>query len=177
MQLSRRVTHLITEMALVRTRKKALKYYLLAENSNHIEAQNSVGSLYQGSEQYTQALSWYQQASDSGHIRATHNLAYLYDLGLGIPQNRRTAHDLYEKAAMGGWAESMWNLANMYGAGQLGERDLITACVWTYLASSHAKSHETELSRMTSTSKQYLASELSREQLNECRQLAKTKIP
>lgn len=59
------------------------------------------------------------------------NLAYLYDLGLGVKQDRRRAFELYSRAADLGWAEAMWNIANMYGAGQLGQPDLVAACTWT----------------------------------------------
>jgi hypothetical protein len=79
-------------------------------------------------------LPWYELASKQGHALATNNLAYLYDLGLGVPQDRRRAADLYLQSANLGWPEAMWNLANMYGAGQLGPTDFEAAWVWTLRA-------------------------------------------
>lgn len=125
--------------------EKAMKYYLMAAEQGYAEAQNSVGSGLQAEERYSEALTWYQLAAGQGHALATNNLAYLYDLGLGVPQDRQKAFDLYSQAADLGWAEAMWNIANMYGAGQLGEVDMLSACVWTVRANRYADANNHEL--------------------------------
>jgi uncharacterized protein len=117
---------------------EAEKWYLRAAEGGYAEAQNSVGSLLQARGQYAEARQWYEKASNQGHALATNNLAYLYDLGRGVPQDRRKGFELYSRAADLGWAEAMWNLANMYGAGQLGKPDLLAACTWTVRAQKHA---------------------------------------
>ncbi len=114
--------------------KAVMKWYLMAAEQGLAEAQNSVGSLLQTEKRYAEALAWYEKAAAQGHAQATNNLAYLHDLGLGVAQDRRKGFDLYLRAADLGWAEAMWNIANMYGAGQLGEKDLVNACIWAMRA-------------------------------------------
>ena len=67
----------------------ATKYYRMAAERGHAEAQNSVGSGLQAEKRYAEALPWYERASAQGHALATNNLAYLYDLGLGVKQDRQ----------------------------------------------------------------------------------------
>src|SRR5690349_13967026 len=117
---------------------EAEKWYRRAAESGLADAQNSVGSILQARGQYAEALPWYEKASNQGHAPATNNLAYLHDLGRGVPQDRRKGFELYSKAADLGWAEAMWNLANMYGAGQLGQPDLVAACTWIVRAQRFA---------------------------------------
>ena len=57
-----------------------------------------------------------------------------------MKQDRQKAFGLYTRAADLGWAEAMWNIANMYGAGQIGEgKDMFMACVWTLRARAHSE--------------------------------------
>jgi len=113
-----------------RNGEEAMKWYRMAAERGHVEAQNSVGSGLQAEKRYEEALPWYEKASTQGHALATNNLAYLYDLGLGVKQDRRKGFELYSRAADLGWVEAMWNIANMYGAGQLGPPDMVAACTW-----------------------------------------------
>ena len=108
----------------------AEQWYRRAAEGGYAEAQNSVGSIHQERREYAAALPWFEKASKQGHALATNNLAYLYDLGRGVPQDRRKGFEFYSRAADLGWAEAMWNIANMYGAGQLGKTDLVAACTW-----------------------------------------------
>jgi TPR repeat protein len=118
--------------------EEAMKWYRMAAERGLAEAQNSVGSGLQAEKRYDEALPWYEKASAQGHALATNNLAYLYDLGLGVKQNRKKGFELYSRAADLGWAEAMWNIANMYGAGQLGQPDLVAACTWAVRAQRFA---------------------------------------
>src|SRR5258706_636075 len=59
-----------------RSGENAIKYYLMAAERGHVEAQNSVGSGLQAEKRYTEALPWYERASAQGHPLATNNLAY-----------------------------------------------------------------------------------------------------
>lgn len=113
---------------------QATKWYRRAAEAGHANAQNSMGSIMQAEKRYEEARSWYERAAAQGQPLAINSLGYLYDLGLGVAQDRQKGFELYSRAADLGWAEAMWNLANIYGAGQLGTKDLGMACVWTFRA-------------------------------------------
>lgn len=156
---------------------EAMKWYRMAADRGNAEAQNSVGSGLQAEKRYDEALPWYEKASAQGHALATNNLAYLYDLGLGVKQDRRRGFELYSRAADLGWAEAMWNIANMYGAGQLGEKDLATACVWTMRARKFAAPNERQLLNHLSRVIPYMERSLSAEQLASCNQQSESWVP
>lgn len=107
---------------------------------------------------------------------ATNNLAYLNDLGLGVPQDRAKAFDLYSRAADLGWAESMWNIANMYGSGQLGPVDMLSACVWVLRARKYA-GPTSELQAMTFNVLPRLARTLTPTEMDDCKRRANDWAP
>lgn len=156
---------------------EAMKWYRMAADRGNAEAQNSVGSGLQAEKRYGEALPWFEKASAQGHALATNNLAYLYDLGLGVKQDRRKGFELYSRAADLGWAEAMWNIANMYGAGQLGEKDMVGACVWAVRARKFAAPHERQLLNHLGRVIPQLERMLSAEQLASCNQLSNTWAP
>jgi TPR repeat protein len=124
-----------------RDSEMAKKWYLAAADQGHAEAQNSLGNVYQAAKNYEDAMPWYEKAASQGNAAAINNMAYLHDLGLGTPRNRQYAFELYSESADLGWGEAMWNLANMYGAGQLGPRDLYKACLWILRAERFSEDH------------------------------------
>jgi hypothetical protein len=150
--------------------EKAMQYYLMAAKQGHAEAQNSVGSGLQAEKKYAEALPWYERAAAQGHALATNNLAYLYDTGLGVPQNRDKGFELYSHAADLGFADSMWNLANMYGAGQVGKVDMVMACVWTVRAQRFTGNQNAKLSAYISRVLPQLGKSLSSEDWATCQQ-------
>ncbi len=156
---------------------KALKYYSLAAEQGYDEAQNSLASGLQAAQRYSEALTWYEKAAAQNHALATNNLAYLYDLGLGVPQDRRKGFELYSRAANLGWAESMWNLANMYGAGQVGDVDMVMACVWTVRANKFAKGYDRQLKTHVSRVLPRIAATLTTEQIASCDKQAEAWSP
>ena len=156
---------------------EAEKWYRRAAEAGLAEAQNSVGSILQARGQFTEALPWYEKASNQGHALATNNLAYLYDLGRGVTQDRRKGFELYSKAAELGWAEAMWNLANMYGAGQLGHVDLVAACTWTVRAQRFADPNNRALQGHIRRVMPQLQRMLSAEQLATCKQDGESWMP
>lgn len=160
-----------------RSGEKAFKYYTMAAEQGHAEAQNSLGSALQAEKRYSEALPWYEKAAAQNHALAANNLAYLYDLGLGVPQDRHKGFELYSRAANLGWAESMWNIANMYGAGQLGETDMVMACVWTVRAGQFAKDNEQQLKAYVSRVLPQLERTLSTDQLATCKKQAEAWAP
>lgn len=151
--------------------KEAMRWYMAAADQGHAEAQNSVGSGLQAEKKYSEALVWYEKAAAQNHALATNNLAYLYDLGLGVAQDRQRAFSLYSRSADLGWAEAMWNLANMYGAGQLGQPpNLVLACAWTLRAGKYAMPEERELLAQVNRVTPMLQRRLSSEQMGSCRE-------
>ena len=54
---------------------EAMKWYRMAAERGHAEAQNSMGSVLQAEKRYEEALPWYEMASSQGHALATNNLA------------------------------------------------------------------------------------------------------
>jgi uncharacterized protein len=160
-----------------RDRDEAVKWYTMAAERNHSEAQNSLGSIFQEQKNYALALKWYERASLEGHALATNSLAYLYDLGLGVPQDRRRGFELYSRAADLGWAEAMWNIANMYGAGQLGEPNMVLACVWSKRAERFASSRDTRLREHLVRVISRIERDLTEEQRGSCGQQADSWSP
>jgi TPR repeat protein len=124
---------------------KAIKYYRMAADQGLAEAQNSLGSIYQAEKNYVEAKSWYERAAAQNHPTATNSLGLLYDLGLGVPQDRNKGFEFYSRAADLGHARAMLNIANMYGAGQLGKVDLFSTCVWSVRAKKYANIQDPEL--------------------------------
>ena len=85
-----------------------------------------------------------------------------------MKQARRKGFELYSRAADLGWAEAMWNIANMYGAGQLGEKDMVNACVWAMRARKFSAPQERQLQNRLSRVIPQLERLLSPEQLTSC---------
>jgi len=155
-------------VGLPRNANEALKWYLLAARNGNAESQNSLGSICQAEKNYKEALVWFIEASEQGHLVAINNLAYLYDLGLGVEQDRTKALSLYEKAANLGWADAMWNIANSYGSGVLGEKDLYSACIWSMRAKRYAEPYNTKLKNYLENIPSYLKSELGTKRFENC---------
>lgn len=166
----------------VRSGELAMKYYLLAANQGDADSQNSVGSGLQAEGKFSEARTWYKKASDQDHGLATNNLAYLYDEGLGVAQDRQSALQLYTRAAELGRADAMWNIASMYEAGQLGNKDLLIACIWTSRAINYASrdhssgEYDRYLARFESEL-QYLETELSQKDYRRCKSEADAWAP
>ena len=157
--------------------KEAMKWYRMAAERGYAPAQNSVGSIFQAEKRFEDAFTWYEKAAAQGDAQATNSLAYLYDLGLGVIQDRQKAFEVYSRAADLGWIEAMWNISNMYGAGQLGEKDMLMACVWTMRTRKFVTPNETKLVNLINSTSRYLERTLSAEQLASCSQQADSWMP
>jgi TPR repeat protein len=151
---------------------EAMKWYRRAAEAGYPEAQNSLGSALQAEKRYAEALVWYEKAAAQEHARSISSLAALYDAGLGVPQDRNKAFQLWSNAAELGWAEAMWNLARFYGSGGLGVRDLIAACAWNARARGYAKPFERGLLARTAQTAAFLEKEMHAGELAACRTLA-----
>jgi TPR repeat protein len=151
---------------------EAEKWYRRAAEAGHAEAQNSLGSGLQAQKRYEEARTWYERAAAQKHPLAITSLGYLHDLGLGTKQDRRKGFELYSQAADLGWAEAMWNLANMYGAGQLGEKDLNMACSWTFRALKYVQPGWEQRLAPAARAAGFFQQSFSSEQLAACKKTA-----
>jgi uncharacterized protein len=133
------------------------------------DAQNEVGSELKQQKRYAEALAWFEKAAAQGHAMGIHNLAFLYDAGLGVAQDRSKAYELYLRSAELGWPDAMWNIANMHGAGQVGPRDLMSACVWTFRARRFAGVYDEEVLARSSRVLPFLRANLTAAELDTCR--------
>jgi len=157
--------------------RNAKKWYLKAANNGHTEAQNSIGSIYQAEKKYEDAMVWYKKAATQQHALAINNMAYLYDLGLGVPQDRQKGYELYMESAQLGWAAAMFNIANMYGAGQLGKVDLHQAYVWCTRSNEYAAPGDHAVKTRSTQCLEYLKTQLNSEQISQARNEANEWTP
>lgn len=84
-------------------RETALKVWEGCANQGDKIAQNYMGEIYGRSwgkirPDYVRAVEWYRKSAEQGYSRALNNLGFLYENGLGIPQNKQSALDLYRQA-------------------------------------------------------------------------------
>lgn len=84
-------------------RETALKVWEGCADQGDKVAQNYMGEIYGRSwgeirPDYERAAEWYRKSAEQGYSRALNNLGFLYENGLGIPQNKQSALDLYRQA-------------------------------------------------------------------------------
>ena len=143
----------------------AFHWYRKAAKQGHAEAQSSLGSMYQAENMYIEARIWYQKAADQNHPLAMNNLAYLYDIGLGVTQDKKKGYTLYLKSANLGWADAMFKLANIYSTGQLGSVDYYRAYIWCDRSVKYAPKGWRGLQRRSKECLEHFASKLTPEQI------------
>jgi TPR repeat protein len=70
---------------------EAMRWYGLAANSGHTEAQNNLAYLYEtgpdGLKDIAEAVKWYRRGVIYGNAMAQYNLGRLYLYGLGVQQS------------------------------------------------------------------------------------------
>ena len=64
-----------------------------------------------------EALSWYRRAADKGHADALTRMGNLYQTGMGVLQDYKTAASYYRKAVDSGSANACFFLSQLYNAG------------------------------------------------------------
>ena len=116
-----------------------MRWYLLAANNGHVDAQFNLGIKYDkgiGVEQSdTEAFNWYFKAAKSGHPEAQFNLANTYRDGRGVEANMERAVTLYKAASFNGVSQAQANLALSLHLGSGVEQDNVMAYVWASVAS------------------------------------------
>ena len=153
------------------------KWYLLAAEGGLAEAQNSLGSVLEAEKSYPEAFRWYQQAAAQGLAIATNNLGQLYDTGRGVTQDRRKAFELYAKASDQGDPLAMWNMATLYGSGALGEKDMMSACIWTLRSQRFASSNDKKSRARLIGRIEIVKNSISHEQFSSCERQGDAWVP
>ena len=90
--------------------KEAEKWWKLAGEKGHSDAQYSLGLMYQESGNFSDSIDWYTKAGEQGNIEAQYNLGNLYsDIN-----NYENAEKWWEKAAEKNDVNAQYNLGSMY---------------------------------------------------------------
>jgi len=74
-----------------------------------------------------EAVRWWLQSAQNGIAEAQNRMGYLYEYGLGVPQDFREAARYFNSAAEQKLAVSEYNLGHMYQYGQGVPRDYARA--------------------------------------------------
>jgi uncharacterized protein len=77
----------------------ALKFWLPFANEGDLDAQVTVGELYERAADPAVAATWYEKAVAKGSTRAMVNLAALTDRGQGVPRSAERARELMRRAS------------------------------------------------------------------------------
>ena len=105
---------------------EAAKYFRLASDGGHAEAQGFLGTLYdngKGVEQnHKEALKWYRKAANQGDLESQYDMGLIYEVGDGVPQDYKQAADWYLKAAEQGHGEAVFKMGLLYDLG-LGRKE------------------------------------------------------
>jgi TPR repeat protein len=80
------------------------------------------------------ALVYYKEAAAKGQPDAQNAIGLSFYLGQGLPKDDKLARMWFERAAEGGSAEAMFNLAVMEANGEGGQQNLVEAYAWMRLA-------------------------------------------
>lgn len=89
---------------------------------------------------YKAAAKWLRKAADQSDAYGQYNLAYLYEHGLGVRKNKKTALSLYRQAAEHGHRSAQFNGAVFYKNGTGTRKDLDEAV--KYYRAAAAQGHE-----------------------------------
>ena len=117
------------------TPQDCVRWETLAQKGD-AKAEFKTGVCYETSptDDYAAAASWYRKSADQGYAYAQTNLGYLYQNGLGVPQDRAQALAWYRKAADQGEAHAEINMGNFYEVGDILPQDYGMALKYYQLA-------------------------------------------
>ena len=113
---------------------EAFKYYKLATELGHAEAQYKLGRCFyngDGVEQsYAEAVKWYRLAAEQGFAAAQCDLGVCFDYGKGVDKNEYEAVKWYRLAAEQGYAKAQYKLGFMLETGLGIAEDIDEAIDW-----------------------------------------------
>ena len=96
---------------------KALELYKKVYELGLGNAANRIGLIYDNQNNSGEAVKWYRKGFDKGDDWSGYNLAYCYSYGIGVPQDKQKALELYKKVyELGGSAsgEVAYEIGEIY---------------------------------------------------------------
>jgi len=128
----------------------------------------AVGGINSGDAAYNQgdfgaALRAWRALAEQGDDGAQLNLGYMYDNGLGVPQDYKEAIKWYRRAAEQGNDRAQYNLGLMYDIGNGVPQDYVRAHMWYDIAGV----------AVAISYRNYVAREMTPAQIAEARKLAR----
>lgn len=119
--------------------QQAVRYYRLAAEKGHAQAQFCLGQCYEYgiglSGNHPAAIKWYELAARQQIAEAQYRLGYLYRNGIGVTRDSKKCVYWLERAAYAGVADAQYLLGWMYRNSSGVKKDLAKALYWTRLAS------------------------------------------
>ena len=98
--------------------ERAFKWFHMAAQQGHTEAQFNLGTLYYDGAGVVQnnkkAFKWFREAAAQGNAGAQHQLGFMYFNGEGVSKNNQKAATWFRKAAEQGYARAQVLLGAMY---------------------------------------------------------------
>lgn len=153
---------------------EAAKWYRLAAEQGYAQAQFNLGVIYATGEGVpkddAEAVKWYRLAAEQGYAQAQFNLGVGYANGNGVPKENTEAARWYRLAAEQGYAKAQFNLSGMYWGGDGVPASHVLAYSWASLAAANGVLQAQER-------REYLAREMTREQIAEAQKIAAAFVP
>lgn len=145
----------------------AANFYERAAVQGHVDAQHSLGLLYDCVLHLPQkSVKWFRMAAEQGHVSSQHFLGKAYEEGVGCLRDYRLAVKWYQKAAEQGNGLAMHSLASLYERGLGVKRDLAKAYAWNNIAAAQGWG-------LARAYREKLESAMSQQQIEEAQKLSK----
>jgi TPR repeat protein len=116
-----------------------------------------------------EAAVWYRKAAEQGHAAAQYNFGHLHYFGKGVPQDYSEALFWFRRSAEQGYLRAQYDLALSLANGEGVPQDYLTAHMWSNLAASSSAG---DLNKKCGALRDWVAQQLSTDQLVEARRLA-----
>lgn len=114
--------------------ERALKWYRLAAEQDHIGAARELGRLYLGYKDvpadYKLARRWFSKAAAAGDSESLYGMAMLYRNGLGVEKNAKQSMEWLLKAAHAGEVQAQFDAAYLLEHGRGTDVDMSAAVRW-----------------------------------------------
>ena len=119
----------------------AAKWFRMAAEQGHAEAQHSLALRYENgqgvAQDYAEAARWYRLAAEQGNEGSQNNLGALFERGDGVTQDNVTAIEWYRKGADNGDANAASNFSRLGQRVELGKYNQIVSA-FTDLYAEHS---------------------------------------
>jgi TPR repeat protein len=126
----------------------AIKFCKVAASSSR-RALYQLGRAYAANRQLPEAISAYRRAAEKGSTSAMVELGVLYGTGSGVPRDEAQARKLFERAAEGGNARGVTNLAALSNTGAAPSDPVKARAMLTRAAETNSAEAQYQLGLMT----------------------------